>query len=62
MTMLSETPEKIPTRIFDNSENASVFVAQQIAELIRERQREKKLCVLGLATGSTPTRVYAELV
>ncbi|MFN5170053.1 MAG: glucosamine-6-phosphate deaminase [Cyclobacteriaceae bacterium] len=60
--MLSESPEKIPTRIFENSEKASVYVAQQIAALIRQRQREKKMCVLGLATGSTPTRVYAELV
>jgi len=60
--MLSESPEKIPTRVFESSEKASVFVAQQIAALIKQRQREKKMCVLGLATGSTPTRVYAELV
>lgn len=37
-------------------------MAREIAALIRQRQREKKHCVLGLATGSTPTRVYAELV
>ncbi len=54
--------EKIPVRIFDNSEEASVFVANEIAALIRARQKENKHCVLGLATGSTPTRVYAELV
>ena len=39
-----------------------MFVAKEIATLIRQRQREKKKCILGLATGSTPTRVYAELV
>lgn len=60
--IMSTTSEKIPTRIFQNSEEASVFVAREIATLIRQRQKENKHCVLGLATGSTPTRVYAELV
>lgn len=59
---ISDNPEKMPVRIFENSEEASVFVADEIASLIRERQKAKKNCVLGLATGSTPTRVYAELV
>src|SRR4051812_32823072 len=54
--------EKIPVRIFATSDEGSVFVANEIASLIRQRQREKKNCVLGLATGSTPTRLYAELV
>src|SRR6478609_5662223 len=54
--------EKIPTRIFKNSEDASVFVAKEIATLIQEKEKQGKPCVLGLATGSTPTRVYAELV
>lgn len=54
--------EKIPLKIFKSSEEASVFVANEIASLIKIRQLEGKPCVLGLATGSTPTRVYAELV
>jgi glucosamine-6-phosphate deaminase len=54
--------EKIPVEIFATSDEGSVFVANEIATLIRQRQREKKNCVLGLATGSTPTRLYAELV
>lgn len=54
--------EKIPVKIFKSSDEASRFVANQIATLIRSRQKENKPCVLGLATGSTPTRVYAELV
>ena len=54
--------EKIPVRIFNTSEEASIFVANQIAGLIRERQKQNRPVVLGLATGSTPTRVYAELV
>lgn len=54
--------EKVPVKIFKSSEDASRFVAREIAALISARQQEGKPCVLGLATGSTPTRVYAELV
>ena len=54
--------EKIPVKIFHGSEEASVFVANEIAALVKIRQLEGKPCVLGLATGSTPTRVYSELV
>lgn len=60
--MSTDTPEKIPVKIFPTSDEASVFVAREIAHLIRMRQREKRHCVLGLATGSTPVRVYEELV
>lgn len=60
--MIQTSAEKVPVEIFASSEDASVFVAREIASLIRLRQKEKKPCVLGLATGSTPTRVYAELI
>ncbi len=60
--VLDASVERMPTKIFATSDEASVFVAGEIAALIRQRQREKKPCVLGLATGSTPTRLYAELV
>ena len=54
--------EKIPVKIFQSSEEGSVFIAKEIAALIKARQKENKPCVLGLATGSSPTRMYAELV
>lgn len=54
--------EKIPVKIFKTSEQGSVFVANEIAALVKSRQKEGKPVVLGLATGSTPTRLYAELV
>jgi glucosamine-6-phosphate deaminase len=54
--------EKIPVKIFPSSELASTFVANEIANLIKQKALEGKPCVLGLATGSTPTKVYAELV
>jgi len=38
------------------------MVANEIAILIRKKQKEKKHCVLGLATGSSPISVYNELV
>ena len=60
--MLQVSPEKIPLKIFEKSETASEFVAKEIAALIRSKAKDGKNAVLGLATGSTPTRVYAELV
>ncbi|TWU00249.1 Glucosamine-6-phosphate deaminase 1 [Botrimarina colliarenosi] len=54
--------ERIPCCVFKHAQSASEYVAGQIADLIRQRAAEGKPCVLGLATGSTPTTVYAELV
>jgi glucosamine-6-phosphate deaminase len=54
--------EKISTEIFANSEQGSKAIAKEIAELIKSKQKELKPCVLGLATGSTPKKVYAELI
>ncbi len=55
-------PERIPTHIFPDSVSASKAVAQEIADAIRDRARQDKMIVLGLATGSSPTRMYDELV
>ncbi|OQD42284.1 glucosamine-6-phosphate deaminase [Croceivirga radicis] len=54
--------EKVNTMIHEDSNSASFYVANEIAELIRRRQKEGKMAVLGLATGSTPTKVYDYLV
>ncbi len=54
--------EKIHNVIFSNSNEASIKVAQEIADLIRKKQATNKTCVLGLATGSSPIKVYEELV
>ena len=58
---LSRRYEKVPTEIFANPGVASVKVAREIADLIKAKQKEGKSAVLGLATGSTPKKVYAEL-
>lgn len=54
--------EKIFTVIYPDSKSASRAVAQEIADLIRQKASTGKPAVLGLATGSTPTGVYEELV
>ncbi|MFV9551750.1 glucosamine-6-phosphate deaminase [Algibacter sp. PT7-4] len=54
--------EKIHNIIFKDSTEASILVAQEIASLIKEKERQNKPCVLGLATGSSPIKVYEELI
>jgi glucosamine-6-phosphate deaminase len=54
--------EKVPVKVFAEAQEASVFVAQRIAALIRAKAAQGKKAVLGLATGSTPVGVYGELV
>lgn len=54
--------ERVFTTIFGDSGNASRWVAGEIASLIREKAGQNELCVLGLATGSSPIGVYRELV
>lgn len=48
--------------LFANAEQASIYVAHQIAELIWQHQKQGKPTILGLATGNTPKRVYQELI
>ncbi len=59
---LTDSLEKIPVKIFANSNDGSAFVARQIASLITQNEKEGKKFVIGLATGSSPKTLYAELV
>ncbi len=54
--------ENIGTIVYENSMTASKVVAKEIADLIRVKQAQKQPCILGLATGSSPKGLYAELV
>ncbi len=54
--------EKIPVEIFATPKDGSKHAAAEIADLIKQKQKENKPCVLGLATGSTPITMYKELV
>lgn len=54
--------ERMPTRVFEDSTQVSREVAAEIAVLIRKRAAEGRQAVLGLATGSSPTEIYDELI
>ena len=54
--------EKIHTRIFEKASEASKAIASEIAKWIINKQELGEKCVLGLATGSSPKTVYAELI
>ena len=59
---LIDSFERIPVCIYPDLKLGSLFAAMEVARLIREMQARNEHCVLGLATGSTPKTVYAELV
>ena len=59
---LIDSFEKMPVKVYADLKKGSEYVAQQVAALIREKQKKKENCVLGLATGSTPKTLYAQLV
>ncbi len=54
--------EEIPIEIFANSNDASLHIANSIALAIRAKQQNNEYIVLGLATGSSPIKIYAELI
>ena len=54
--------ERIPTQIYNTADEACQTVADAITELINERNAANQPSVLGLATGSTPVRLYRELI
>lgn len=54
--------ERIPTHIYSDSDLASKSVAKEIADLIRQNNQAGKPSILGLATGSSPKKVYQELI
>ncbi|PVX51727.1 glucosamine-6-phosphate deaminase [Balneicella halophila] len=54
--------EHIPLDIYEYEEEGCKVVAEEIADLIREKQQKGEMCVLGLATGNSPRGVYKELV
>ncbi|WP_439506526.1 glucosamine-6-phosphate deaminase [Sediminibacterium sp.] len=54
--------EKIEVKIYPTAAEGSVYAAQQIANLIKQKSSRGEMVVLGMATGSTPIKMYAELV
>lgn len=58
----AEQYERIRTSVFQGSDGAVRLVAASIAQLVCRRQDEGRTAVLGLATGSTPVKLYRELI
>ena len=51
---LTDSLEKIPVKIFPSPKEGSVYVANIIAKLIKEKQAKGEKSIIGLATGSSP--------
>jgi glucosamine-6-phosphate deaminase len=54
--------EKIPTDIYESAEEGANHVANEIAHIIREKQKAGRFCVLALTGGSSPRNVYSALI
>ncbi len=54
--------EKMPVRVFGNRDEGAMYVANEIASLIKEKNQRNEHTILGLATGNTPLLVYKELI
>ncbi len=54
--------EKIEVKIYPTPADGSIYAAQVVAQLIKDKAAKGENVVLGLATGSTPIKMYAELV
>ena len=54
--------ERIRTEIFPTADEAARPLADEIAALIRDNAAAHRPTVLGLATGSTPVRLYRQLI
>jgi glucosamine-6-phosphate deaminase len=54
--------EKLHNVICKTPVEGSKLIAHSIASLIKSKQERNEMCVLGLATGSSPISVYRELV
>jgi len=49
--------EKIEVKIYPTAVEGSVYAAQQIADLIKQKASKGEMLVLGMATGSTPLQL-----
>lgn len=54
--------EKLQTNIFAKEEEGVKHVAESIATIIKNKQKEGKFCVLGLGTGLSLTPIFTELI
>ncbi|MGD9558512.1 MAG: glucosamine-6-phosphate deaminase [Mangrovibacterium sp.] len=62
LNYIEKTVEKLPVCVVEDQAEGAKLIAERIATVIREKQERGEMAVLGLATGSTPVKVYRELV
>lgn len=62
LSYIEKTVEKLPIHVVEDQLVAVKKIAGTIAALIKQKQAEGKMAVLGLATGSSPVKIYQELV
>ena len=53
--------EKIPTDIYESVEEGANYIAREIAQTIREKQKAGRFCVLALPGGDSPDRKSTRL-
>lgn len=54
--------EKVFTNIYENETSGALYVAQEIAGCIREKQASGEMCILGMTTGKSPVGLFRALV
>lgn len=54
--------EKIPTNIFETSEEGVMQIANEIVAKIQDRQREGKFCTIAIGTGASLRPLFTELI
>ncbi|GHV38400.1 glucosamine-6-phosphate deaminase [Bacteroidia bacterium] len=54
--------EKVPTQIYESSVEASLHIAKEIADRIKEKQSKGESFVLALPGGHSPLTIYDELI
>ncbi len=58
----SQQRERLATEVFDGADDACASIAGEMAAMIRANDAAGRPTVLGLATGSTPVRLYKQLI
>ena len=59
---MEETVDLVTVKVFDNKLSGSLYIAEALLDLIHQHTKKEKETVLGLATGSSPLKVYEQLV
>ena len=62
LNYIEQTIEKLPIHILENQQQGAIKIAGIIADVIKKKQAKGEMAVLGLATGSSPIKIYQQLV